>query len=85
MIDFEFAAYNGDAMNIMGYKFASVMSYGASYCGRHDLVLVGMLITRWAAAAVTDGTLDTNALEFIAMSNSAEITATIALGHKWLH
>ena len=85
VIDFEFAARNGDKMKITGYKFSDVVAYGNVYNSRHDLELVGKLVESWASS--NNQVLDETALSFIAGVKRQEnpLDASTALNHEWFN
>lgn len=48
VIDFEFAAVDGDFMLIGDYIHRDVVPYGSRYYAANDLQLVGKLVDTWA-------------------------------------
>jgi hypothetical protein len=82
VIDFEFAARDGEDMLIHNYMYAHVVPYGQPYQCRHDLILVGKLVKVWAN--YNSKQLETDANDFISMLNQHNSNASNALTHVWL-
>lgn len=84
LIDFEYAAKNGDTMTIADYIHKDIVPYGEIYVFRHDIILVGNLVKRWASTNNIE--LCQTAQDFISATTDPEHTldATAALQHQWL-
>ena len=84
VIDFEFAALDGAAMNIAEYIHNDVVTYGKNYSSLHDLKLVGKMVRSWAHSNRND--LDESAVDFINAITRDEdpLSASDAQRHAWL-
>jgi hypothetical protein len=84
VIDFEFAAVDGDCMSIGDYIHRDVVPYGSQYCAANDLQLVGKLVKTWAESNGLE--LDSSALDFVHSVTKMEepLGAKAALQHTWL-
>ena len=86
VIDFEFAANDGDEMSVVDYIHRGVVPHGANYRASHDLQLVGKLVETWADNNC-DITLDQSAQDFVGLVKRVEdpVSAEAALQHPWLN
>ena len=84
MIDFEFAAMDGDEMFIGDYIHKEVVPYGEKYRMVHDLQLVGKLVETWADSSGKE--LSLSAHDFVNSVKRMEnpMDANAALQHAWL-
>ena len=85
IIDFEFAACDGDAMMINNYIHGRIIPYGSSYHTLHDMRrLVGKLLEAWAGS--NNQVLNPLALDFMysATREDHPLDASAALQHAWL-
>jgi serine/threonine protein kinase len=85
VIDFEFAAKDGDAMEISNYIHNRIVNYGEFYFARHDLKLVAKLVNTWAVN--NNIALTANAQRFVdsISGDVGNLPAEEALQHFWLH
>jgi len=81
VIDFEFAARDGDVMTIQKYKHADLVPTGTRFSRHHDLNLVGMLLTSWASKSSEP--LDALAYSIADELAHDRLTASQALQHAW--
>ena len=84
MIDFEFAAVDGDDMCIGDYIHKDVVSFGAQYFAANDLQLVGKMVETWADSNGHE--LESSALDFVHSVTKLKdpLDAGAALQHPWL-
>ena len=84
VIDFEFAAMDGDEMFIGDYIHKEVVPYGEKYRMVHDLQLVGKLVETWADSSGKE--LSLSAHDFVNSVKRMEnpMDANAALQHAWL-
>jgi len=84
VIDFEFAAMDGDEMFIGDYIHKEVVPYGEKYRMVHDLQLVGKLVETWADSSGEE--LSLSAHDFVNSVKRMEnpMDANAALQHAWL-
>ena len=84
VIDFEFAAADGDYMHIGDYIHRDVVPYGSQYYAANDLQLVGKMVETWADS--NDHWLDSSALDFVRSVTKVKepLDASAALQHPWL-
>ena len=84
VIDFEFAAVDGDKIAIARYIHSDIAPDGTEYKSRHDLKLVGKLVHTWASR--NKNVLGEAAEDFIAsvQREADPLNAKSALQHRWL-
>jgi hypothetical protein len=85
VIDFEFAAVEGEEVQIARYIHSDIAPYGTEYTSHHDLKLVGKLVHTWASKN-RNVVLDESAKDFIAsvQREADPLNAKSALQHHWL-
>eukprot|EP01036_Dinobryon_divergens_P036282 gene36282-47219_t len=84
VIDFEFAAVDGDFMLVGDYVHRDMVPYGSRYYAANDLQLVGKLVETWTDSNGHE--LDASARDFVRFVTKMKepLDANAALQHIWL-